>query len=609
MCGIVGLISKSRQENLISNFLSEISHRGPDSKKYIINSINEEYIHLGSSRLSIRGDSNEDMPMINDDNDVFVYNGEIFDMKSIENLLSNNKKYKGDTRMLFDLLHNNIQNISKVNGMYAFAYFDRINKKLFLGRDKYGIKPLFYTINKSGDIFFSSEMKSLIKFSQQEKYINEESIEALFLFNGIPQGQELIQGIKSVKPGELLSIDLTSQNKITSHLFNSDYKSYTHLYKENFQELMSKVVQDHLSADTSVDLFLSGGIDSSLLAYIIKTKLNKKVRHFSLSFENKSYDEKNNILQISKTLSLESKIFTFNEHNTDIYVSDAISNMNSLILDYSFVPTYLLSKETSKYTKAVLSGDGADELFGGYEWYRGYLYYTKTPYKIKFTISEIIKKLNLTSKNNRYLSFAAKLNYFFKFISADPLSQTIIWQSSYQNFDKRKIKIISNEVSKYIDSELNNLENLRKIDLNIFMYTNVLPKVDIASMANSLEVRPPYLDDRIVEFALNTKNSNQISMLKTKIFLRDILKETNLEFLNKSRKQGFGFPLSSWIKNHGIEKIRQLYADENLIYPTNQEAYIKDLIFKKDLNPNILRELWSYFVLSTWCLDNNIKLK
>tara|TARA_Y100000389_G_C17455680_1_gene517992 strand:+ start:717 stop:2546 length:1830 start_codon:yes stop_codon:yes gene_type:complete len=609
MCGIVGVVSKSKQKKLISNFLTEISHRGPDSKKYLINSIGEEYIHLGSSRLSIRGDSSEDMPMVNDYGDVFVYNGEIFDMKFIESLLSGNKKYKGDTRMFFDLLHKNIQNISKVNGMYAFAYFDRINKKLFLGRDKFGIKPLFYTINKLGDIYFSSEMKSLIKFSQQEKYIHEDSIEALFLFNGTPQGEELIQGIKSVKPGELLTIDLASQNKITSHLFNFDSQVYTHLYKEDFQELMTKVVQDHLSADTSVDLFLSGGIDSSLLAHIIKTKLNKEVRHFSMSFENKSYDEKNNILQISNTLSLESKIFTFNENNTDNYVSDAISNMNSLILDYSFVPTYLLSKETSKYTKAVLSGDGADELFGGYEWYRGYLYFTKAPYKIKLTISVIIKRLNLANKRNRYLSFATKLNYFFKFISSEPLSQVIIWQSSYQNFDKRKIEIISNEVNRYIDSELNDMENLRKIDLNIFMYTNVLPKVDVASMANSLEVRPPYLDDRIVQFALNNKNSNQISMYKTKIFLREILKDTNLEFLNKSSKQGFGFPLSSWINNQGIEKIRQLYVDENLIYPSYQEAYIRDLIFKKELNANSHRELWSYFVLSTWCLDNNIKLK
>jgi len=129
--------------------------------------------------------------------------------------------------------------------------------------------------------------------------------------------------------------------------------------------------------------------------------------------------------------------------------------------------------------------------------------------------------------------------------------------------------------------DVKGLKKLLISDYNFYFSELMLLKVDRMSMANSLEVRPPYLDDRIVEFALNNKNSNQISMYKTKIFLREILKDTNLEFLNKSSKQGFGFPLSSWINNQGIEKIRQLYVDENLIYPSYQEAYIRDLIFKK----------------------------
>ena len=138
----------------------------------------------------------------------------------------------------------------------------------------------------------------------------------------------------------------------------------------DFGTLIEEVIEDHLVADSSVDLFLSGGIDSSLLAYITKKKLDKDIRHFSMTFENQSYDEKNLIMRVSDELNLNSKIFTFDNKNINNYVNEAIENMNSLVLDYSFVPTYLLSKKTSQFTKAVISGDGADELFGGYEWYR-----------------------------------------------------------------------------------------------------------------------------------------------------------------------------------------------------------------------------------------------
>jgi len=609
MCGIAGIIhsTPNKYNFLMKKIVSSLSHRGPDSEGIEVC----DGAIFGHSRLSIIDVENGYQPMFTRDKKTMIaFNGEIYGYKDIRSKLSHEFSTQSDTEVILAMYEKYGDSIfSKLPGMFSIALWDSKKKTLLLGRDRFGEKPLFYAIAKTGEIIFASELKAILTSKLLIPKLSRFAVASYLKNLYIPPDITIFENIHVVRPGHYVVFKNQKVQIEKYYHFPPMVEIDPDHAVDIFRERLRSSIEKQLISDVPVGAFLSGGIDSSLLAYIIKTKLNKKVRHFSLSFENKSYDEKNNILQISKTLSLESKIFTFNEHNTDIYVSDAISNMNSLILDYSFVPTYLLSKETSKYTKAVLSGDGADELFGGYEWYRGYLYYTKTPYKIKFTISEIIKKLNLTSKNNRYLSFAAKLNYFFKFISADPLSQTIIWQSSYQNFDKRKIKIISNEVSKYIDSELNNLENLRKIDLNIFMYTNVLPKVDIASMANSLEVRPPYLDDRIVEFALNTKNSNQISMLKTKIFLRDILKETNLEFLNKSRKQGFGFPLSSWIKNHGIEKIRQLYADENLIYPTNQEAYIKDLIFKKDLNPNILRELWSYFVLSTWCLDNNIKLK
>ena len=181
----------------------------------------------------------------------------------------------------------------------------------------------------------------------------------------------------------------------------------------------------------------------------------------------------------------------------------------------------------------------------------------------------------------------------------------ILWQSSYQNFDDEKLNKISNEIKNHISIENNKRNNYRNIDLNFYLYTNVLPKVDLASMANSLEVRPPYLDDRIQSYAQNNKTSNNVSFFNTKMFLRKYINSTNLSFINKSKKQGFGFPISFWLNNFGIEIIRQMFQDNNLIYIESDETYLKNLIFKDSFTPNDERELWSYFVLSNWCIKNN----
>lgn len=182
----------------------------------------------------------------------------------------------------------------------------------------------------------------------------------------------------------------------------------------------------------------------------------------------------------------------------------------------------------------------------------------------------------------------------------------LLWQSSYQNFDDEKLRIISNEVKKYISKNNKRINNYRNLDLNFYLYTNVLPKVDIASMSNSLEVRPPYLDERVQSFAINNKYSNNVSFLNTKIFLRKYIDSSNLKFLNKSRKQGFGFPISFWLKNFGIETIRQMFNENELIFLEKDYEYIKKLIFKEIFTPNDEREIWSYFVFSKWFKNNNI---
>ena len=167
MCGIVGFISKSKNELLLDNFIKEIEHRGPDESNNKIVNIRNKQVHFGSTRLSIRGGKSESMPMISENQNILVYNGEIFDMNLMYKNLSNKKVYTGDTRMILDLLDKNKLFLEKVNGMFAFAYLDTKKGKLYLARDKFGIKPLFYTFNNKNELFFSSEMKSFIHHTEQ----------------------------------------------------------------------------------------------------------------------------------------------------------------------------------------------------------------------------------------------------------------------------------------------------------------------------------------------------------------------------------------------------------------------------------------------------------
>tara|TARA_A100001011_G_C14282587_1_gene832229 strand:- start:426 stop:2249 length:1824 start_codon:yes stop_codon:yes gene_type:complete len=606
MCGISGFVTNTKNNQLINNFITDLEHRGPDNKNYLIIKAGKSYVHLGSTRLAIRGDSKENMPMKHASGNVLTYNGEVFDINKLHSDLGNNKNYEGDTRMLLDLLSQDIRHIDKVNGMFAFAFFNNKNQKLYLGRDLLGIKPLYYFQNKNNEIYFSSEIKCLINNLDHDFSIKNENLINLFLLNGFRDSSSFIENIKTVLPGEILEIDITENNNIKKNNFGKleNFKSSEH----DFENLMMNVVNDHLSADTSVDLFLSGGIDSSILSYLIRNKLSKNVRHFSMTFENQSYDESDSIKRIANELNLESKIFKFNSNQVDQYVTESLDNMNSLVLDYSFVPTYLLSKNTSQYTKAVLSGDGADEVFGGYEWYRGIKFLNFMPNSIRKLLSTIINRIDLNKTSTNNLSYREKAFVFFKHFSKDPYIQMMIWQSSYQNFDDKKTSQLAVEINKIINKNMSKNEKIREIDLNYYLNTNVLQKVDVASMANSLEVRPPYLDYRILNYTKNNKNTSSVGLFNTKLFLRKYLDKTELNFLNENRKQGFGFPVTTWMNNYGVEELKQMYSDNSLIYLSEDKKYIEKLLYKDNQSLSDYRELWTYYVTSKWMRQNNVKL-
>ena len=605
MCGIIGFISKEADENKIKKITDLISHRGPDYQNYSVIQMNDKFLHLGSSRLSIRGSESENMPMIDDENNQLIYNGEIFDTEKIYKILGINKPFQSDTRLLFEYLKKmkSYGDIKNINAMFSFAFYDQANKELIISIDKLGIKPLFYKIEKD-TFFFSSEMRSLVSITNKNN-TSKEAISKLIYFGGNYHDDEFIENIHAVKPGEFIKIDSNLNIRKEKYFEKFEPSSYDNI--NFFDEIFPKIIDDHLQADLPVSLFLSGGIDSSLLAYYTKVKLGKNLNHFSVRFSESSYDESDIFNRVSKTLDLNKQEFMFPSNEIDGLVEESLNNMNNVVLDSSFVPTYYLCKNTAKHTKAVISGDGADELFGGYEWYRGIKYWELIPMPIKRVISDLFSKINFGGSSS-YLNLRNKINYFFKFIASDPYVQMLIWQSPSTKFDDKSINLISSRLKEYISVDSDFYNNLRNIDLGLYLYSNILPKVDTASMSVGLEVRPVFLDDRIIEYAFSLENSKNLSYFRNKIPLRKEIAKTNLDFLNKEKKHGFQFSLFNWSESVGKEYINRLYKSE---YFNLYEAFLyeKEPLSNKQINSNILRMYWSVYVTNEWIIKNNIDIK
>ena len=309
MCGIVGFISLEKEEDLIKKLTNSLSHRGPDESDYSIIEIDNYFIHLGSTRLSIVGNKDGKMPMKDSENNQIVYNGELYDLEKLSKLLDKKLSTNSDTKYLFEFLKKfSYKKLSELNGMFAFGFFDAKNKSVILGRDKLGIKPLFYLKNEKYPLIFCSEIKPLLSNNFSKRIVSNSNLNNFILFSGVNKFSNLLTDIKSLQPG--------------SYLFWKDSKleigKYFELSKSDvnneldLETLLYEAIEDQLKADVNVDILLSGGIDSSIIAYISKKILQKDVTAFSLSFDNNKYDESFKASTICKELNINHEIIDYN---------------------------------------------------------------------------------------------------------------------------------------------------------------------------------------------------------------------------------------------------------------------------------------------------------
>lgn len=598
MCGISGTINYKKIELDVNLIKKALYHRGPDEQNHCEFN-NTLLVH---TRLSIQDILHGQQPFSYEEFTI-VFNGEIYNHIELreEYLAGFNFETLSDTETLLILFSKYKEKmLNLLDGMFAFAILDKKNHTTFLARDRAGKKPL-YIYKDNNKIMFSSELNAIKAINSNLK-INENSVNA-YLRTGIYFKENTIyKNVQQLEAGHYCIIDTNSLKVRKERYFNIlDYysKPVERTFEESLSEvdsLLHKSVKSRLeSSDIEVGAFLSGGIDSSLIV-AIASEYKKDLKTFTVSFEG-GYDESSLAKQTAKKYNTK-----HNELPVSLNLKEDIEkillNYGQPFMDSSAIPSYYVSQEAKKHVSVILNGDGADELFGGYRRYvpmqNNWLEIAK---KISFLLKVIPKPHNKQSKYNyiyRLLSMASKDGLDF-YLSAT--------SNIYEDIYKFENNDVLSDMDNFIKStSLNGLSKMLYLDFNILLYSNLLTKMDIATMVHSLEGRSPFLSKYMLEFAPTISNDYKINGKTTKYILRELSKEYLPQDIVTQPKRGFEVPIKKWVEND---------LRDNIFDNISSDCYAENFIDRKFIN-NVLnkkinisderrsRILWNMYTLEVW---------
>jgi len=587
LCGICGFSWEDKY--FIKKMLKKISHRGPDDFGYFI----DNHISLGHTRLSIIDLSEKGkQPIHNEDYSIWItFNGEIYNYKDLKSYL----KKKGhvfytntDTEVIIHSYEEwGVECLNHFNGLFSFCIYDQIRKKLFIARDRFGIKPLYYLYNNNKFIF-SSEIKAILSH-KIKKEINRNALNEYFKFRFTLSPNTIFKNILKLKPGYYLEYNLKTNKLITKNYFKIsinyprrlDYKNIT----QNLFNLIYDSIRLRMIADVPVGSFLSGGIDSSIVSGIA-SKFNRDINTYSVGFETSSE------LKYAKIVS---NHFNTNHHELIISDDDVLPNMSKMVYhmdepigDPGFFPTFLISKLASKFNKVVLAGEGADEIFGGYDKYKMYYY------------GQYISKL--------IPNFKVQNEILMRVLNISRMKEKESYLNIIQVFNENELKNLSLKPKIKVNFWLNQgdlYQKMQYFDIHTLMPEDFFMKADKMSSAFGLEERVPYMDHRLVEFAINLPLKLKLNIWNEKF----ILKKTFSNFLPKEiikrRKRGYNVPIDHWFKNILRDRLISLletnkhnFYNKSYVYKLlNQIKRTKDN-YKR--NFYLAQKLWTIYVFEEW---------
>lgn len=591
MCGYLGYISNNKfDEKFLEAANKRLICRGPDQTVSLQNNelnfnLINKFAHFTFHRLSIVDLSDlASQPMIsNEFNTALMFNGEIYNHQELRSYLMK-KGLKFQTNhsdsevVLLGISMFGISFIEKLIGQFAISFLDNNSNKLYLVRDRLGQKPLFYSL-LGNQILFSSNLKSINDLLSCE--IDSESLNQYLNYGVVSSPNTIYQNIFKLKPGEILEYDIdTHQIKKNLYWQPENFVANNVFEKSNFFDLFSNAVSIRQNADVPVANFLSGGIDSTSIIKSISLQ-NKQVNTFSVGFESEKYDESNwssIVAQKYETNHLLKKI----KSDIDIdLVNESIQIFDEPYSDPSTLPSFILSKEISKNYKVAISGDGGDELLGGYD----RIYKTLKRKKFK-NISSVLFNLY-----NPKLGTGTKLK-----INNEDLA------TSYSSFfeDEKLLNLLKiNQVSKFNNQfnyfDCSEYKNLLIFEFKFFLSEMMHLKIDRTSMANSLEVRSPFVDHRLIELILSS-NESYVDLENPKKILKDYLSpDFQPDFLNR-KKMGFVFDVSDWVFSN-FPEIEKTFKDGKIVHSLNKNVLKSLSTIKSRMNSN---RIWKLYFLEKY---------
>lgn len=629
MCGINGIIFDKNQSHSndfrmeLSRMNQLIEHRGPDDSGMYVH----QNVLMGMRRLSIIDITTGHQPMLNEDQSLcIVFNGEIYNYKVLRNELEESGVHfttQSDTEVVLKMYERYGKNcVERLNGMFAFSIHDVAAQKVFIARDRFGEKPLYYT-TVDHQFVWASELKSIINNHHKLRQISYNGLNLYLSLTYIPAPFTIFDGVYKLKAGhhltvntETLTVEIEKYWDATpKYAANEPGISYEEA-QHQIEQIMVNAIEERMIADVPLGVFLSGGVDSSIVAAVMAKVSKQKIKTFSVGFKNKRYDESERAQIVADHIGSEHHLFILDHTDLLQMMDKVILNYDEPFADPSSLPTYFLSKQTANYVKVALTGDGGDEVFGGYNKYLihsyGKLYKRIVPHVFtqkvlqpifRSTIWGVKDSRSVVSMLNKMLDSFGKntVDSHLNIIALgfkDGFLKKLLKSSNIRNYKEIILKSI--QVPSPKDGDV--LKIARYIDKNTSLEGDMLAKVDRASMLASLECRSPFLDHRLYELTNKLPDSYLISGRNKKRILKDTFEKWLPQDFFNAPKAGFEMPITHWFRNELKAEMEKVLSLENLS---------KHGLFHSEFVVQLIREhtegkydhgnkLWTLFCFQKW---------